>query len=369
MGSIVKSLELAGKTAKHPPAPLYVVVGAEDYLRDHAVAVLRTAILGEGQEAGFNCDVFYGDQHSADQILSCAMEIPVFASRRLVVLKQADKWPARETEKCLPYLSAPHESTTLVFVTAKLDRRLKWTQILMQQAIVVDCDPLADRQLSDWIHDQAACFGMTVQEDAVQLLADTAGGSLHALRRELEKLSAYVPVGRAIHVGDVEALRGTEPGASVFDLIAAIGAGATGRALTILVRNLEAGEAPLRVLGALVWQYRRLWKLKESVGRSGTAFEAGRIFRMDPAKAAAFLRTFSDGHLHQAFRLFMEADARLKGGSGGSGKRVLEDLLFQLCGMTNAIGRSAPGTVGESSRKPTGSKPVSNVRTIRTGKR
>ena len=117
-----------------------------------------------------------------------------------------------------------------------------WTQTLMQKAVVVDCDPLQDRQIPAWIGQEAASLGISVREDAVQALKESAG-SLYALRRELEKLAAYVPAGRAVTVEDVQALRGTEPGASVFDLTMAIGAGARGRALTILARNLEAGEA------------------------------------------------------------------------------------------------------------------------------
>lgn len=67
----------------------------------------------------------------------------------------------------------------------------------------------------------------------------------------------------------MEALRGTEPGVSVFDLLSAIGAHDHGRAIRILARNVENGEAPLRILGALVWQYRRLWKLKDQMKSGG----------------------------------------------------------------------------------------------------
>lgn len=369
MGILVKSLELESKITNRSLAPVYLVLGEEDYLRDKALAVLKRAALGEEQDDGFNCDVFHGDEDTADRVLSCAMEIPVFASRRLVVLKQAEKWPARETERWLPYLSAPHESTTLVFSAPKLDRRLKWTQVLMQQAVVVDCDPLPDRQVLAWINEEAAGLGLTVQEAAAQLLKEAAGGSLYALRRELEKLSAYVPAGRPVLIDDVETLRGTEPGASVFDLTIAIGSGAPGRALTILARNLDAGEAPLRILGALVWQYRRLWKIKDSPQQGGRPGEAGRALRMDPVKATVLLSKFSESHFRQAFRLFMDVDSRLKGGGGGSGKRVLEDLLLQLCHSVRAPEKPRGGAAGEGARKPAGSRTVSNVRTIRSVKR
>ena len=101
---------------------------------------------------------------------------------------------------------------------------------------------------------------------------------------------------------------GTEPGASVFDLTLAIGEENRGRALAILARNLEAGEAPLRILGSLAWQYRRLWKVKEVVRQGGREGEAARTLRMDSYKVK-HLDQFPDNHLHQALQLFLDADA------------------------------------------------------------
>ena len=141
------------------------------------------------------------------------------------------------------------------------------------------------------------------------------------------------PSDRIVQAADVEALRGTEPGASVFDLMNAIGAHDHGRALRILARNVENGEAPLRILGALVWQYRRLWKTKEQLRSGGREGEAARTLRMDPARVRGFLEQFSDAQLVQAFQWFMETDSKLKGGSGSTPLRVMEDLLFRLCGQ------------------------------------
>lgn len=147
----------------------------------------------------------------------------------------------------------------------KLDGRLKWTQALTKQAVSVNCAPLREAQLSTWIRQEAAAVGVRMQDDAIQLLKEVGSESLYAVKRELEKLAAYVPSERTVRSAEVEALRGTEPGASVFDLMDAIRAHDHGRAMRILARNVENGEAPLRILGALVWQYRRLWKLKEQM--------------------------------------------------------------------------------------------------------
>jgi len=167
----------------------------------------------------------------------------------------------------------------------------------------------------------------------------------------------------------VATLRGTEPGASVFDLTLAIGEENRGRALAILARNLEAGEAPLRILGSLAWQYRRLWKVKEVVRQGGREGEAARTLRMDPYKARAFLDQFPDNHLHQALQLFLDADARLKGGSGGRPARILEDVLLRLCDRTQVNVRLPSPGRGAELAQPMRARTISNVRTITSGKR
>jgi DNA polymerase-3 subunit delta len=181
----------------------------------------------------------------------------------------------------------------------------------------------------------------------------------------LEKLAAYVSPGQAVTAVDVATLRGMEPGASVFDLTLAIGGKNCGQVLAILARNLEAGEAPLRILGSLAWQYRRLWKVKEIVRQGGREGEAARTLRMDPYKVRAFLEQFPDTHLHEALRLFLDADAKLKGGSGGRPARILEDVLLRLCD------RAQPNTPspsrGSEVPQPVKARTISNVRTITRG--
>ncbi len=363
-------MELPKVLERNGLSPLYAVVGEEDYLRDRAVAALRGAVLGSEIGTGFNDDTFYGDEASVDDVLACAAEMPVFAARRIVLFKAAEKVPAPDGEKLLSYLAEPNETTTLVLVASKLDGRLKWTQTLMKRAMVVDCAPLRDVQLPAWIRQEAATLGMRLEDDAALLLKDVAAESLYALRRELEKLAAYVPSERAAQAADVETLRGTETGASVFDLTAAIGAHDHGRALRILARNLENGEAPLRILGALVWQYRRLWKVKDQLAAGGRDAEAARTLRMDPGRVRAFLNQFSDRHLPQAFQWFMETDGRLKGGSGSTPVRVMEDLLLRLCGEpARRPVSTGPRQTPPSAPRPAGARPMSNVRTVTRGRR
>lgn len=352
--------------------PLYLITGEEDYLRDQAAATIKAAVMEQAGGLGdFNFDLLYGDESDASEILAKVGEAPVFAARRLVLLKAAEKLPAREGEALLSYLKAPCESTTLVVSASKLDGRTKLAQALKERAVVVDCSPLPEQQLPSWIRAEAGRLGVRLNEEAILLLKDlAAGNSLYLLRRELEKLAAYVSDGRTVGPAEVESLRGGEAGASVFDLASAIAWQDRFRVLRIMNRNLEMGEAPLRMLGSLAWQYRQIWKAKDRLKRGSGEGETARMLRLPPFKVKEFLGRFSEAHLHSAFRLFTEADSKLKGGSANAPARVLEALLLALCSGERESGlkpdRQGPSPADNPRPSKRTVKTIPTVRTIRS---
>ncbi|HSC56169.1 MAG TPA: hypothetical protein VLC51_03140 [Nitrospira sp.] len=142
-----------------------------------------------------------------------------------------------------------------------------------------------------------------------------------------------------------------------------MGAKFRGKALAIVARNLEAGEAPLRILGSLAWQYRRLWKVKELMRQGGREGEAARTLRMDPYKVRAFIGQFSETHLQEALQAFLATDGQLKGGSAGKAAMLLDRLILQLCDRPQP---ESPKTAATSAAPATAprTKTLSNVRTI-----
>ena len=362
----MKCLELDAALKKSGPAPLYVIVGEEDLLRDRAVAAIKAAAVpSDSGMIDFNLELIYGDEADAAEILAKAQEAPAFAERRCIIVKGADKLSAGEGERLIEYLKQPVGSTTLAFVAPKLDGRTKFAQALKQTAVTVECGLPFEATLPDWIRAEAAAVGVLLDDEAIGLLKDlivslkeTTGGVLYLLRRELEKLAAYVPAGTIATAANVDAIRGGEGGASVFDLSHALAARDRVRVLRILARNLDAGEDPLRILGSLVWQYRKLWRLKHA----GSEAEAARMFRIQPFKVREFLGRFSEAHLAAAFRLFLETDSKLKGGAPAAARaRTLEALLLALCEPAAAPRPSAPRP---ESPRPQPSR-VSNVRTVK----
>ena len=332
---------------------LFLLLGEEDCLRDQAIETIRThdvsrsrgASAGDGPGNGddFSCDVLYGDETNAQEILARAQEVPFFSNHQVVLLKWADKLHAREGEALIPYFSAPSDSTTMIVSAGKLDGRLKWVQALKKQAVVVNCAPLYDNQRLGWVRQEAARLGMRLDAEAAGLLKELAGEGLYVVRRELEKLSLYVSTKETVTAQDVVAVQGAEPGASVFDLSGAIIQGKVSRALLILEKNLEAGEAPLRILGALLWQYRRLWKAKDGLSRGVGEAAVVKSVGLHPRQQDEFFAMVKRAplsHFPEAFQAFSVTDRALKGAAAGSPHRIMHALIMDLCRSVKSPSRT-----------------------------
>lgn len=339
----MKVQELHPHLQRNGLGPLYMVVGEEAYFRDLALSFLRKALAGaeksdsmdpESSGSLMNCDLLYGDETDASEILCMAEEISFFSAKRMIIVKWAEKLSARDGEILMPYLQQPNESTTLVFSAIKLDGRTKWVQELKKRATMVDCAPLYENQRAAWVAQQARECGVKLDASGLDLLKEQAAEGLYAARNELEKLGAFMKEGQPVSAQDVETVRGKPPGISVFDWSDAVASGDHGRALNIIAKNLETGEAPLRMVGAFLWQLRRLWKVKTALDEGKDAGQAARLAGIPPFRAKDFVQQvqrWQEPQLRLAWELFGKADSALKGGKANAPKLVLDDLVLQLC--------------------------------------
>ena len=363
----MKVHELHSQITRQGLSPLYLVMGEEPYFRDQALAILRLAAQ-EGrslQSSGdsnahdpsqmFHVDVVYGDETDASEILAISEEASFFSLKRILIIKRADKLSARDGEALMSYFQAPNETTTLVFAGAKLDGRTKWVQDLKKRATVVECPPLFENQRAGWVTQKAQELGLPLENSALDVLKDQVAEGLYGTAGELEKLVAFMPEGHRVSAQDVERVRGKPPGISVFDWSDAVARGDHGRALDIVAKNLETGEAPLRMLGAFLWQMRRVWKTKGLMEEGKDPEQAARQAGIHPYQSREFVQQvqlWKEPRLRQAWELFAQADAALKGMQASRPKLILDELVIQLCQArkTGAVNRTPVGRTQPTTR-------------------
>lgn len=320
------------KATKAKPQPVYVLSGDEAFLKRQVVAALETLLLGDA-DAAFALTSVAGDKAEWSAVRSELETLPFLSPRRVVVVDAADPFVTKYRSQLERYVAAPAKSGTLVLDVKTWPATTRLAKAVPDEATIVCKTPQAQR-IAPWCVSRAkAGHGKRLDADAAAWLVELVGHELGLLDQEIGKLAAYVGDRPAINRADIDAMVGRSRAAETFRIFDAIGQGKATEALTILGRLLDAGEEPLKVLGAFSWQLQRLAKV-------------GRLTRQGQSPASAFDETgvppFARAGLEQQLRhlgklriaklydWLVETDVAMKSTDDLPPRVLLERLVVRL---------------------------------------
>src|SRR6187399_3173605 len=78
--------------------PVYLIAGEERYYRVQDVQAMRQAVVGPGG-ASLNEDQFVAGEVDRRLLLSAARTLPMFGPRRLVLVRDLDRWESKTEEE------------------------------------------------------------------------------------------------------------------------------------------------------------------------------------------------------------------------------------------------------------------------------
>lgn len=330
-------------------APVYVLHGAEEFLKEDAVRrIVETAV--DPATRDFNLELRRGGELDGETLGSLLGTPPMMAERRVVVVRNADALKKDARGAVERYIVRPASDCILVLVfpaDAKVDK------VFLERAEAIEFKPLGEERLLKWIqHHVQSVLDADITAGAAGLLVGTVGGDdLPALACELEKLCSYVS-GGTIDEAAVEAVVGVRRGETLGDLLDAIAAREVRMALAILPHVLalpKSGGVPMVM--ALATQFLALaWgraQLDRGTGRNqlasayfGLLKETG-AFPMRPwgEATSAWVRYVDKWTLPQldwALDRLLEADCALKGSTVSDDEQVLTSLILALCAAPHA---------------------------------
>lgn len=202
--------------------PVYFLMGEESYFIDLITeAIIKHALTDD--ERDFNQTVMYGaDVANYGIVVNAAKRYPMMAPRQLVVVKEAQQIP--NIEMLSYYLKQPLNTTVLVINhkhgTVKGKKLLSEIE---QVGVVYESKRLYDSQLPAFINSYVSEGGCTIENKAMQMLADYIGSDLNRLTGELDKLRIAMGEGRThITPDDVERNVGVSKDYNNFELLNAI---------------------------------------------------------------------------------------------------------------------------------------------------
>ena len=333
--------------------PIYVLCGDDEYLRDSHRRRIVADVLADA-DPQLAVSTFDADTPLPD-VLDALRSPPLLASRRVVILRDADAFVAgrraapasgkpeekeEEAEEAsttgrqaalVEYLDRPSPTGVLVLIVRKWDSRTKLAKAVASVGEVIDCTAKGAGNLPRWLTQAAKRRGKELAPAAAGALLEYVGEDLAALDSEVEKLSLYVGPRAKINEEDVNVLTASTAGPDRFALDNALTAGAAPAVLKILDKTLTRRGTEFLVIGQIGSYLRRV--IKAQAVRSSGGDPASIL---PPNIPAAARKAFLDllvrrpmPKLRSDFRRLLAADLALK--SGAEAKATLQELLLALC--------------------------------------
>lgn len=313
--------------------PVYVLCGDEDFLKRQAVTALRSRIVGDDANS-MALSVYEGDTASLAKVFEDLETLPFLSPLRLVIVENADPFVTLHRAKLEAYIGKPAAKGILALVVKTWPANTRLAKLVDHNATIV-CNTPKEYQLPDWCQKRAHSeYGKNLASGAAHFLVSLVGEDLGLLDQELAKVASYVGERKAIEEKDIDVMVGHSRQETIFKIFNAIGAGNTKEALTCLARGLDQGDDPMKILGAMSWQLRRLAKASSLAGPRfpmGLALkEVGVNYPSAMREAEIQLRHLGSKRVKQLFDWLLETDQALKGGSELPGRLILERLVIRL---------------------------------------
>jgi DNA polymerase-3 subunit delta len=238
-------------------------MGEEPYYIDRiSQEIIDVAI--PTQDRDFNQMILYGNDVKSIDIVEAARKFPMFSSRQLIVVKEAQHLD--KLDSFVTYLNSPMPTTVLVlsFTNKSVDKRSQLYKKALEKGVVFESLPLTVDMIYPWIESYLKSRHMQIDPNAAMLLAEYCGTELRKLAHELEKLITWhTGKSNLIDLKSIELNVGISREFSVFELTHALSFRDLKKALSI-ARHL--GRSPkqyplILTYSAIFMHFSRVLKL------------------------------------------------------------------------------------------------------------
>jgi DNA polymerase-3 subunit delta len=320
-----------------PWSPVHLITGAERFLAGEAVDRMVRAVFPSGHD-DFNLDRLHGADTDGDTITRVASTLPMFAPRRVVLVRGAEQLAAGDWDTLAAWAEDPPESTLLILSATSVNGRWKGVKAFRKHAGVdaIDFPELRERDAAGWTARRARHHNLVLGREVPDYLVEAVGTSLQQLELALERIDLFLGDGdapRNVTRSDIEVIVPDVRTRTVFELIDLLADRKLDRAVADFHAMLEHGASAVGTVSMVAMQFRRIWKVREAararLGASEIARAAGiPPFTVDRYRASA--RRFDDAELRRILRLVRESDQALKS-SRLRDELIVERLFASIC--------------------------------------
>jgi len=204
-----------------------------------------------------------GQEADLPRISEALTSLPFLASKKMVLLR-APGTNKKFSEQAEQLLSNPPETTDVIIVEPKLDKRLSYYKFLKKSTDFREFPELDPNGLAQWLVGTAKEKNGLLSSADARYLVERVGANQQILSNELEKLFLYNP---KITRDTIDLLTDANPQSTIFQLLEAAFAGHTKRALDLYAQQRAQKVEPPQIIAMLTWQLHVLAILKTAADR------------------------------------------------------------------------------------------------------
>ncbi|MGI5982034.1 MAG: DNA polymerase III subunit delta [Sakamotonia sp.] len=304
---------------------IYLLYGDEPFLVGSYKKKLREAITG-GDTMNFN--YFEGKNPDVREIISLADTMPFFADRRLILVDGSGFFKSAQ-EELAAYLPQMPDTTCLVFAESEVDKRNRLYKRVKELGYAAELNKQDAAQLMRWAAGILGRDGKKISRPVMEYFLERTGDDMENIRMELEKLVCYTMGRDVITKEDVDAVGTVHVTSRIFDMVAAIVAGNTKKAMELYEDLLTLKEPPMRILFLIARQFNQLLQIKElaALGKDkGAMASALKVPPFAVGKLTAQARAFTREQILSWVTLCVETETAVK--TGRLSDRLAVELLI-----------------------------------------
>jgi len=278
-------------------APVYVLFGAETYLRNLAAKTIAEFALKDSQLRDFNEIEISLNENELKSAIASAEQLPMMDSRRVVLVsdvvvsavKARDNISEDDDDFLLEYLKNPSQSSVVIFVVDEMDKRRTISKALLNNSVAVEFKPLQENELVYWAKDKVRELQADSDEKALRHLVGLVGDDVRKLTNEVEKLATAAMPKNFISYELVDSLVPNSRDLDNFELTNQLLANNKIGALRVMKKILDDGAEPLMLLGLLSYNFHRLFLAKEMMEKGMGEREVNSAVRLPYNRRKEFL--------------------------------------------------------------------------------
>lgn len=299
--------------------PITVLVGNEVVLRDEAIHLIKARLFNNTSAQELNTHVFTISEHSLSEIITQAQTVPFLARKRLLTVKSIEKLKGDEQKAFLRQLQNTSESCEWILISEESRiTKSSFFSALVKIARVVQCRaPFKDTDIKRWVASRLSGLGKAAEVGVIDLMLELVGPNLTQLASRSDQLALFTGNRRNVSCSDVQAVVGESAFQNAFYLYDALAERKFDKAYKTFKQLQDRGSKPQELLGGLIWQFNRKFRIKNMLARGMTPVEISDemglkgnfIYReLERSKAMSSLRA------EKELGVLIECDSGLKHG-------------------------------------------------------